>query len=365
MGAAGLESLIPGEPGRRRTPDGGSRNPDGGAKLSGMHRDASGAAGGLFGNGPLILDGGLSTELEVEGVPLDDPLWTARVLLDRPEAVSRAHLRFLEAGADVVTAGTYQASFEGFAAAGLDDAEAERALRRGVRLAAEARDRFWGNAGAAQHPAGRRRPLAAVSVGPYGAFLADGSEYRGDYAAGDGELARFHRRRLETLADEAGAAGAELLAVETIPSAREAVVLADLLGDLAGRRPDAPRAWMSFSCRDGAHLRDGAPLAATVREVAARAPLAAVGVNCTAPGHIAPLVRTVGTAGTGLPVVVYPNGGGRWDAETKEWGAAPASDLPARAPEWRELGAAGIGGCCQVGAAGIRRIRRALAAAVA
>lgn len=328
-----------------------------------MNRDATGAAGGRpFGGGTVILDGGLSTELEVEGVSLDDPLWTARVLLERPEAVLRAHLRFLEAGADVVTAGTYQASFEGFAAAGLGDAEAERTLRSGVRLAAEARDRFWGRVGGAQQAAGRRRPLAAVSVGPYGAFLADGSEYRGDYSAGDGELARFHRRRLETLADEAGAAGAELLAVETIPSAREAVVLADLLGDLAGRRAEAPRAWMSFCCRDGEHLSDGAAVAAIAREVAARAPLAAVGVNCAAPGHIAPLVRAIAAAGTGLPIVVYPNGGGRWDAEAKEWVAAPAADLAARAPEWRALGATAIGGCCQVGAAGIRQIRRALAA---
>ena len=327
-----------------------------------MNRDETGAAGPPFGDGTVILDGGLSTELEVEGVSLDDPLWTARVLLDRPGAVLRAHLRFLEAGADVVTAGTYQASFEGFAAAGLGDAEAERALRRGARLAAEARDRFWGRVGAAQQAAGRRRPLAAVSVGPYGAFLADGSEYRGDYSAGDGELARFHRRRLETLADEAEAAGAELLVVETIPSAREAVVLADLLGDLAGRRPDAPRAWMSFCCRDGGHLSDGATLAATVREVAARAPLAAVGVNCTAPGHIAPLIRATRAADTGLPIVVYPNGGGRWDAATKEWEAAPVADLATRAPEWQNFGATAIGGCCQVGAAGIRQIRRALVA---
>ena len=328
-----------------------------------MNRDATGAAGGRpFGDGTVILDGGLSTELEVEGVSLDDPLWTARVLLERPEAVLRAHLRFLEAGADVVTAGTYQASFDGFAAAGLGDAEAERTLRRGVRLAAEARDRFWGRVGAAQQAAGRRRPLAAVSVGPYGAFLADGSEYRGDYSAGDGELARFHRRRLETLADEAGAAGAELLAVETIPSAREAVAVADLLGDMAGRRPEAPRAWMSFCCRDGEHLSDGAPVEATAREVAARAPLVAVGVNCAAPGHIAPLVRAIAAAGTGLPIVVYPNGGGRWDAEAKEWEAAPAADLAAQASEWRALGATAIGGCCQVGADGIRQIRRALVA---
>lgn len=317
-----------------------------------------------FGPTPLVLDGGLSTELETEGLDLDDPLWTARVLLDRPDAIRRAHRRFLEAGAEVVTSATYQASFAGFAAAGLTEAEAERALRRGVRLAAEARDGFM----AARGPGGgRRRPLVAVSVGPYGAFLADGSEYRGNYGVDDAVLAGFHRQRLVVLVDEARRAGAELLAVETIPSAPEAVVLADLLAGIAGRADGAPAAripfpWMSFSCRDGRRLRDGAPVAATVRAVAARAPLVAVGVNCTAPEHLSSVIREIRSA-TDLPVVAYPNGGGRWDATTKTWAPGSPEDLPSLAPQWRALGASAIGGCCQVDAAGIRRIRRALESA--
>lgn len=304
-----------------------------------------------------MLDGGLSTELETEGLALDDPLWTARALLDRPDAIRRAHRRFLEAGAEVVTAATYQASFPGFAAAGLTEAEAERALRRGVRLAVEARDGFVAARG--EGAVRRRRPLVAVSIGPYGAFLADGSEYRGDYGVGDAELAEFHRRRLFVLADEARRAGAELLAVETIPSAPEAVVLADLFAEVGGRTETAPAAWMSFSCRDGARLGDGSPVAATVRTVAARAPLAAVGVNCTAPEHLSSLIREIRSA-TDLPVVAYPNGGGRWDPTTKTWAPGAPGDLPSLAPEWRALGAAAIGGCCQVDAAGLRRLRRAL-----
>lgn len=303
-----------------------------------------------------MLDGGLSTELETEGLALDDPLWTARVLLDRPDAIRRAHRRFLEAGAEVVTAATYQASFPGFAAAGLTEADAERALRRGVRLAVEARGGFVAARGSA---VGRRRPLVAVSVGPYGAFLADGSEYWGDYGVSDAALAGFHRRRLFVLADEARRAGAELLAVETIPSAPEAVVLADLLAEV-GAADAAPAAWMSFSCRDGTRLGDGSPVAATVRTVTARAPLAAVGVNCTAPEHLSSLIREIRSA-TDLPVVAYPNGGGRWDATTKTWAPGAPDDLPSLAPQWRASGAAAIGGCCQVDAAGLHRIRRALA----
>lgn len=303
-----------------------------------------------------MLDGGLSTELETEGLALDDPLWTARVLLDRPDAIGRAHRRFLEAGAEVVTAATYQASVPGFAAAGLTEAEAERALRRGVRLAVEARDQFVAARGGAVE---RRRPLVAVSVGPYGAFLADGSEYRGDYGVDDAVLAGFHRRRLLVLADEARETGAELLAVETIPSAPEAAVLADLLAEVAGHTDTAPRAWMSFSCRDGARLRDGSPVAATVRAVTTRAPLAAVGVNCTAPEHLSSLIREIRSA-TDLPVVAYPNGGGHWDPTTKTWAPGAPDRLPSLVPEWRALGAAAIGGCCQVDAPGLRRLRRAL-----
>ena len=173
----------------------------------------------------LILDGGLATELEADGFDLNHPLWSAKVLIETPEAVRAVHARFLAAGADCVISATYQASFPGLARYGLSDKESERLFRFAVELAAEERNRFW------RDPAnreGRRRPLVAASVGPYGAFLADGSEYTGDYRADDAALAAFHWRRLDLLARS----GADLLAVETIPSAREGRVLRRLLDRL-------------------------------------------------------------------------------------------------------------------------------------
>ena len=183
------------------------------------------------------------------------------MLIETPDAIRAVHARFLEAGADCIIAATYQASFPGLSRYGLSDKESERIFRLAVELAAEERNRFWRDPA---NRAGRRRPLVAASVGPYGAFLADGSEYTGDYAIDDAGLATFHWRRLEVLAR----AGADLLAVETIPSAREARVLRRLIE----RLDTAPPAWFSFTCRDGAHLSDGTPVEEIATDLARRFP---------------------------------------------------------------------------------------------
>ncbi len=298
----------------------------------------------------LILDGGLATELETDGYDLNHALWSARVLIAEPEAIRAVHARFLAAGADCIISATYQASFPGLARYGLPDKESERLFRFAVELAAEERNRFW------RDPAnrvGRRRPLVAASVGPYGAFLADGAEYTGDYAIDDAGLAAFHWRRLEVLAR----AGADLLAVETIPSAREARVLRRLLE----RLENSPPAWMSFTCRDGSQLSDGAPVEEVAAGFADCERVRWVGVNCTASKHLASLIPKI-TGASGKPAVTYPNGDGRWDPVRKSWETPPeTADLPQLAPEWRRLGASLIGGCCRTRPEDIRAIRTALA----
>ena len=302
-------------------------------------------------DGLLILDGGFATELEADGFDLNHPLWSAKVLIETPAAVRAVHARFLAAGADCIISATYQASFPGLARYGLSDKESERLFRFAVELAAEERNRFW------RDPAnreGRRRPLVAASVGPYGAFLADGSEYTGDYRADDAMLAAFHWRRLELLARS----GADLLAVETIPSVREGRVLRRLLE----RLDRSPPAWISFTCRDGSHLSDGTPVEEIAADFADCARVHWVGVNCTAPNHLAALIPRFGAA-TRKPVVVYPNGDGRWDPVRKVWEMpAETADLPELALEWRRLGADLIGGCCRTRPEDIRAIRVGLIA---
>ena len=304
-------------------------------------------AGLLAAQDCVILDGALATELERRGADLDDPLWSARCLIERPDLIRDVHRDYLAAGADVLTTATYQASFEGFARRGITGDGADRLLRDAVRLACAARDEFERGRVAAD----RRRPLVAASVGPYGAMLADGSEYRGDYAASDAELAAFHRPRLAVLASS----GADLLACETLPCLREALVLARLLGDF----PEIG-AWFAFSCRDGMHTSAGEDLAGCVAALEAFPQVLAVGVNCTAPEHLDALLERAGGA-TAKPLVAYPNSGERYDPSTKCWaGGRTGSSLAARAGGWRARGARLIGGCCRTTPRDIAVLRGAL-----
>jgi homocysteine S-methyltransferase len=298
--------------------------------------------------GVVILDGGLATALEARGEDLDDPLWSARVLLDAPEVVRAVHRDYLEAGADCIATVTYQATFQGFSARGLSDAEAEQALRSAVLIAVEARDAFWS---VVANRVGRLRPLVAASVGPYGAFLADGSEYTGDYDLDEDGLVAFHRRRWHLLA----ASEADLMACETIPSATEARALLRLFAEA----PDA-WGWISFQCRDGAHLADGTPLEDAVRLCDAEPRVSAVGVNCVPPGRVASLLDRAGAVTT-KPLVAYPNSGEVYDARTRRWEPGAAEeDVVAGAAAWRRRGAVVLGGCCRTGPATIVRLRAAL-----
>src|ERR1700722_8343699 len=259
----------------------------------------------------IVLDGALATELERRGADLADPLWSAKCLIERPDMIRDVHLDYFRAGADVATTATYQATFESFARRDIDEPAAARLMREAVARAAAARDEFWA---AAANRAGRSKPLVAASIGPYGAMLADGSEYRGRYALDDAPLADFHRPRLRVLAD----AGADLLACETLPCLREARVLANLL-----REFPAVCAWISFSCKDGAHDCEGEDIGRCAAELHGHAQIAAVGVNCTPPLYIAPLLRRM-RGETDKPLLAYPNSGEHYDASSKQWSGGPA-----------------------------------------
>lgn len=305
----------------------------------------------LSGGGTLVLDGGLATELERAGFDLAHPLWSARLLRERPEAIAAVHRSYLEAGADCITTASYQATLGGFRRDGAATEVAETLLRRSVELALRTRDDFQSQVGGAWR-VGRPRPLVAASIGPYGAFLADGSEYTGAYDLDLEGLLAFHGDRLRLLLD----AGPDLLACETIPSAVEARALARLLAE----RADV-RAWVSFSCRDGSRLCDGTPFADAVRTVEALPQVVAVGVNCMAPSHVEDLMRAA-AAVTAKPLVAYPNSGETYDAVARVWrGLADPLDWGQRARAWRAAGARLVGGCCRTGPHHIRALRAALA----
>ncbi len=286
---------------------------------------------------PVVLDGGLATLLEQHGHDLSSDLWSARLLRDDPGAIEAAHREFFSAGAEVATSASYQVSFEGFGTAGVERSEVEQLLVRSVMLAAAARD--------AVAPDG----WVAASVGPYGAVLADGSEYRGDYDLDVAGLRAFHRPRLQVLASTIGE-GADVLAVETVPCLAEVeAVLAELDGT-------GVPAWLSLSAAGG-RTRAGEPLEEAFAMAADVAEVVAVGVNCTTPGDAGAAVPLAGTHG---PVVVYPNSGQSWNATTRAWegrSAFSAHDVSA----WVAAGARLVGGCCRVGPGDISALRATLA----
>ena len=293
----------------------------------------------------IVLDGALATELERRGADLRDALWSARCLIESPELIRAVHMDYFRAGADVATTATYQATFEGFERRGIDRTRASRLMRDAVALAREARDEFWAADG------GRRlrcRPLVAASVGPYGAMLADGSEYRGHYGVSDRALAEFHRPRLAVLADS----GADLLACETLPCLREALVLARLLEEFP-----ALGGWISFSCRDGAHTCEGEPIADCAAALRGNAQIWALGLNCTSPRYVAELLGNL-SASADQPLLAYPNSGEGYDARAKRWMGAPeCTPFADQAMDWYRSGARLIGGCCRSTPEDIRGIR--------
>ncbi|MEL7222411.1 MAG: homocysteine S-methyltransferase [Bacteroidota bacterium] len=290
---------------------------------------------------PLIIDGGLSNVLESKGFDLNHKLWTARLLTQNPEAIVAAHLAYLKAGAQCITTASYQASILGLLALGYTLKAAKGLIVQSVQLAQEAADQAW-EAGIV-----KERPLIAASIGPYGAYLADGSEYRGNYGVSDQVLYSFHEERIQWL-DQSGA---DVLACETIPSLQEAKVLADLL-----TKTNTP-AWVSFSCKDGQYLNDGSCIEEAVAIFKDHPKVLAVGTNCTHPTYIITIIERVKSVGMDKKIIVYPNSGEAYHAASKSWlGLSEPYAFGAMAKAWVDSGAQIIGGCCRIGPEHIREI---------
>lgn len=280
----------------------------------------------------VVLDGGLSTQLEHLGADFSGDLWTGRALLDNPDIVRQAHQDFVDAGAQIITSASYQLSRQGFVEAGLSIADADRALIASVTLAREA--------------TANTAVRVAASVGPYGATLHDGSEYRGNYGIDQAVLEDFHRERIAVLAS----AAPDVFAVETIPEITEARALVAVLRDY----PEIP-AWISFSCADDAHIASGETIEDAVAAVAGLPGLIAVGINCVPPESVSALVTRI-AAVTDIPIIGYPNRGGVWDAATNTWVGQTPLSLAQWMVELKDLGVAFIGGCCGHGADAIAEL---------
>ena len=290
---------------------------------------------------PFLIDGGLSNELERQGCDLNHKLWSAKMLTDNPEALIKAHLAYLLAGAQCITTASYQATFQGFSELGFDKKTSINLLKKSVELAENAVEKFM------RLTNSKKRPLIAASIGPYGAYLADGSEYRGNYNISKEKLYDFHKERIEIL----DKTNADLLAVETIPDYNEAKVLSELLMNI--QKP----AWISFSCKDEKHINDGTGISTCTELFSHHPSVFAIGVNCTAPKYISGLIKEIKSHCGTKKVLVYPNSGEAYNAKNKKWlGLSKPIMFAEMAEEWIAEGANIIGGCCRIGPEHIKSI---------
>jgi homocysteine S-methyltransferase len=267
-----------------------------------------------------LLDGGLATALEDLGNTFTSELWTGELLKSAPDQIREAHAAFVKAGADIIITSTYQVSFPGCLAKGWTHQEVVDALKNSIQLARDAHS-----------------TKVAASIGPYGAYLADGSEYRGNYDATEAELREFHKERLEILI----ACKPDYLAIETIPEIREARILLQLLKDLNNTIP----VWIAFSCKDGLHLSSGESFK-EAGKVSKELGADYIGINCTSPELVTSLLESAKEYG---PFVVYPNAGRTWNEKLKRLEGSAVKLSDEHIQQWADCGATIIGGCCGIG----------------
>lgn len=283
----------------------------------------------------IILDGALATELEKRGFNINDSLWSAKILAENPEAIEDVHYDYFISGADCAITSSYQATIDGLMNKGYTKSQSESFIKRSVEIARNARDRFWAETSNRKN---RHKPFIAGSVGPYGAYLADGSEYSGNYKVSEKKLIDFHRTRIKFLVE----AGIDILACETIPDLTEAKVIVKLLEEF-------PKiyAWISFSCKNDHEISEGTTIKECANFLNSCEQVAAVGVNCTAPKYINSLVGEIKKV-SNKPIVVYPNSGEKYDVCSKTWyGDSSSEAFSIAAREWFKNGAKLIGGCCR------------------
>lgn len=305
--------------------------------------------------GCAVIDGGFATQLETHGASINDPLWSALCLIKQPHLIKRVHLEYLEAGADILVTSSYQATIPGFLSRGLSIEEGESLLEKSVTLAVEARDKFWD---AVKNVPGHNynRALVAASIGSYGAYLADGSEYSGNYGpvVDLAKLKDFHRRRLQVLVES----GPDLLAFETIPNKLEAQALVELLEEENIQIPS----WICFSSVDGETFPSGESFKECLHIINKSSKVNAVGINCAPPQFVESLICYFKEL-TKKAIVVYPNSGEVWDGRAKKWLPSKCfgdGKFESFATRWRDSGAKLIGGCCRTTPSTIRAVSKVL-----
>lgn len=281
----------------------------------------------------MIIDGALASELQRRGCDLNDSLWSAKVLIEQPELIQQVHYDYFKAGADCAITASYQATPMGFAQKGIELEESIKLIKTSVKLAQQAKMQYLNDIKQ------DKALLIAGSVGPYGAYLANGSEYTGDYQLSESEFIAFHKDRVTALID----AGVDILACETMPSFLEIKALVKLIQQFP-----MVNCWFSLTLKDQQHISDGTPLTEVIEYLNGIEQIVSVGINCIALEKVTPALEVLSKL-TSKPLIVYPNSGEQYDPTTKQWhknhhhNCTFANQLDT----WIKLGAKLIGGCCQ------------------
>lgn len=281
----------------------------------------------------MIIDGALASELQRRGCDLNDSLWSAKVLIEQPELIQQVHYDYFKAGADCAITASYQATPMGFAQKGIELEESIKLIKTSVKLAQQAKMQYLNDIKE------DKALLIAGSVGPYGAYLANGSEYTGDYQLSESEFIAFHKDRVTALID----AGVDILACETMPSFLEIKALVKLIQQFP-----MVNCWFSLTLKDQQHISDGTPLTEVIEYLNSIEQIVSVGINCIALEKVTPALEVLSKL-TSKPLIVYPNSGEQYDPTTKQWhknhhhNCTFANQLDT----WIKLGAKLIGGCCQ------------------
>jgi Homocysteine/selenocysteine methylase (S-methylmethionine-dependent) len=281
----------------------------------------------------IVIDGALASELQRRGCDLNDSLWSAKVLIEQPELIQQVHYDYFVAGADCAITASYQATPMGFAPKGIELEESIKLIKTSVKLAQQAKMQYLNDIKQ------DKTLLIAGSVGPYGAYLANGSEYTGDYQLSESEFIAFHKDRVTALID----ANVDILACETMPSFLEIKALAKLIQQFP-----MVNCWFSLTLKDQKHISDGTPLTEVIEYLNSIEQIVSVGINCIALEKVTPALEVLSKL-TSKPLIVYPNSGEQYDPTTKQWhknhhhNCTFANQLDT----WIKLGAKLIGGCCQ------------------
>lgn len=329
----------------------------------------------------ILIDGGLGTELEQRKVNINSLLWSSVALVEAADDVTKLHYDYYHSGANVGITCSYQCSEDSLKASDKEKYSSKESrlqvYKESVEVCKRAKIMRMADAKAIELLVS---PEIAGSIGPFGSFLNDGSEFTGGYERSEDEYQAFHEEKLDFFMN--GTEEVDYLQLETMPNFEEIKALLMLIKRKNSERKETQgksekRFILSLSIRNEEQLADGTPLKAVVKYLhdvgylskdPKTTPLMAVGANCLKLKYSVKFVENLTNYMNelqiyGFPISIYPNSGEIYDGIKKNWifdqsnekyyttnvNGEKVCDWKILLDAWIASGAKIIGGCCRVG----------------